>query len=209
MIAEQPTLADVTLASHHGDAESLDAALDATDPHVRSIALSGLHKCGALTPRHIALAITDPERIVRHRLAQLAARDERIDLLLLLSDVDYAVAETAAWALGERDTVDESAMQALVVSATSHPHPLVRESCVAALGSLGDERGLPAILHACSDKPAVRRRAVVSLAPFDGPDVAAALTNALADRDWQVRQAAEDLLAVGDSSDSFDAAHES
>lgn len=204
MSAEQLTLADVIVAAHHGDAESLDAALDATDPHVRSIALSGLHKCAALTPRHIALAITDPERIVRHRLAQLAAHDERIDPLLLLSDADFAIAETAAWALGERDTVDESAMQALIVSATSHPHPLVRESCIAALGSLGDVRGLPAILHACSDKPAVRRRAIVSLAPFDGPDVAAALTNALADRDWQVRQAAEDLLAVGESSDSRD-----
>ena len=206
--ASQPTLADVTLAARSRDGEVLDAALVATDPHVRAIALSGLHKCGALTPRHIALAITDPERIVRHHLAQIGAHDERIDLLLLLADSDYAIAETAAWALGERSDVSDSAMQALITSATSHPHALVRESCVAALGSLGDERGLPAILHACSDKAAVRRRAIVSLAPFDGPHVSAALENALADRDWQVRQAAEDLVAAGESSDSRDAADE-
>jgi hypothetical protein len=31
------------------------------------------------------------------------------------------------------------------------------------------------------------------LAPFDGPEVEAALERALTDRDWQVRQAAEDV----------------
>lgn len=201
-------LADITLAVHRRDIEALDTALDSADPNVRAIAFSGLHKCGALTPRHIALAITDPERIVRHRAAQIGASDHRVDLLVLLADSDFAVAETAAWALGERTVTNDSTMQALITSATSHPHPLVRESCVAALGSLGDERGLPAILHACGDKPAVRRRAVTSLAPFDGPAVTRALEDALTDRDWQVRQAAEDLLAVGGTSDSSAESHE-
>jgi hypothetical protein len=40
----------------------------------------------------------------------------------------------------------------------------------------------------------VRRRAVLALAPFTGPAVDAALADALQDRDWQVRQAAEDLM---------------
>jgi hypothetical protein len=40
----------------------------------------------------------------------------------------------------------------------------------------------------------VRRRAVIALAPFAGPEVDAALERARTDRDWQVRQAAEDLL---------------
>jgi hypothetical protein len=39
----------------------------------------------------------------------------------------------------------------------------------------------------------VRRRAVLALAPFEGPDVDAALARARDDRDWQVRQAAEDV----------------
>jgi HEAT repeat protein len=54
---------------------------------------------------------------------------------------------------------------------------------------------LPAILLACNDKPAVRRRAVLALAPFEGEDVRLALENALSDRDWQVRQNAEILIS--------------
>ena len=65
---------------------------------------------------------------------------------------------------------------------------------MAALGAIGDPAALPVILAASRDKPAVRRRAVLALAPFEGDDVDAALQAALADRDWQVRQAAEDLL---------------
>ncbi len=53
--------------------------------------------------------------------------------------------------------------------------------------------GLPAVLVACSDRAAVRRRAVLALAPFAGDEVDAALARALDDKDWQVRQAAEDL----------------
>ena len=64
---------------------------------------------------------------------------------------------------------------------------------MAALGAVGDRLGLPAILAATTDKPAVRRRAVLALAPFAGPDVDDALARARSDRDWQVRQAAEDL----------------
>jgi HEAT repeat protein len=82
---------------------------------------------------------------------------------------------------------------ALAGTSQNHPDPLCREAAVAALGALGDPAGLTAILAATSDKPAVRRRAVLALAPFDGPQVDAALDRARTDRDWQVRQAAEDL----------------
>jgi hypothetical protein len=34
---------------------------------------------------------------------------------------------------------------------------------------------------------------VLALAPFEGDDVEEAIERALTDRDWQVRQAAEDL----------------
>ena len=89
--------------------------------------------------------------------------------------------------------------------AGGHAHggdALVREAAVAALGAIGDERGLDAILAATTDRPAIRRRAVLALAPFVDPaapraaEVAAALQRAAADRDWQVRQAAEDVGAV-------------
>ena len=46
----------------------------------------------------------------------------------------------------------------------------MREAAVAALGAIGDDRGLDAILAATGDKPAIRRRAVLALAPFVAPD---------------------------------------
>ena len=64
---------------------------------------------------------------------------------------------------------------------------------MAALGAIGDESGLPAILAATRDRATVRRRAVLALAAFTGPEVEEALERAATDRDLQVRQAAEDL----------------
>jgi HEAT repeat protein len=84
-------------------------------------------------------------------------------------------------------------VEALAALVARHPDALVREAAVAALGAIGDPAGLPSILAALDDKATVRRRAVLALAPFDGPEVDAALATARDDRDWQVRQAAEDL----------------
>ena len=87
----------------------------------------------------------------------------------------------------------DGAVTRLAHVAVRHRDPLAREAAVAALGALGDPGGLAAILSATTDRPAVRRRAVLALAPFDGADVDAAIERALTDNDWQVRQAAEDL----------------
>ena len=86
---------------------------------------------------------------------------------------------------------------------------MCREAAVAALGAIGDPAGLPAILAATTDKPAIRRRAVIALAPFDGPDVDAALERARTDRDWQVREAAEELSSPNQRfGDELTALHE-
>ena len=148
-------------------------------------------------------AQVDQSPNVRRRAAELApkVRELLIGLVIeLAEDSDETVAEAAAWALGEmvgeqylkEDT--DLADATLERIAISHKDALVREACVAALGARGV--GLATILAACSDKPAVRRRAVLALSPFEGPEVDAALQNALTDRDWQVRQAAEDLLGI-------------
>ena len=133
---------------------------------------------------------------MRIRAAELAARHPDVSLLSVLDDPDPDVVEVAAFACGEQGpTVGSPVVSRLSGLATAHPDPLVREAAVAALGAIGEASGLPAILSATSDKPAVRRRAVIALAPFDGPEVTAALERARSDRDWQVRQAAEDLLS--------------
>jgi HEAT repeat protein len=111
----------------------------------------------------------------------------------VLGDGDPAVVEAAAWASGERVPPEPGIVAVLSAVVTGHDDPLCREAAVAALGAVGDPEGLPAVLEATTDRPAVRRRAVLALAPFEGPEVDAALARALEDRDWQVRQAAEDI----------------
>jgi HEAT repeat protein len=112
----------------------------------------------------------------------------------LLDDDEPIVVETAAWSCGERPPGAPGVVTRLAGLAATHDDALCREAAVAALGALGDPAGLPAILAATHDKATVRRRAVIALAPFDGPEVDEALERAREDRDWQVRQAAEDLL---------------
>ena len=187
---------EVLLASHKGNAELLCTAFAHDNHHIRSLALHGLLKNNVLTDEQVRSAEVDPSRLVRHRLAQLGAVEPRINLSILLHDVDFAVAETAAWSLGERVDVTPDEFALLLEGGAHHDHAIVRESCIAALGAIGNPRAVPVILEGCNDNPAVRRRAILALAPFTGPEVTAALEKALLDRDWQVRQAAEDLLAI-------------
>ena len=187
---------EVLLASHKGNAELLCTAFAHDNHHILSLALHGLLKNNVLTDEQVRSAEVDPSRLVRHRLAQLGAVEPRINLSILLHDVDFAVAETAAWSLGERVDVTPDEFALLLEGGAHHDHAIVRESCIAALGAIGNPRAVPVILEGCNYKPAVRRRAILALAPFDGPEVTAALEKALIDRDWQVRQAAEDLLAI-------------
>ncbi len=183
----------VIAAGHRGDVALAAAHLDDDDAGVRAAALGALARAGALDDDRIVAACVDPSPVVRRRAAELAATRPSIDLGVLLADADATVVEVAAWACGEQVRVDDAVLDRLVHLATDAEEALVREAAAAALGAIGDPRGLPAILTACSDKPHVRRRAVLALAPFDGADVEAAIDRALTDRDWQVRQAAEDL----------------
>lgn len=199
---------DVALAGHRGDVATVRLALGDDDGRVRATALGALARAGALTTADLERAAEDADVVVRRRVAEAAAAADPpgawAPVRALLDDADDTVVEAAAWACGELTGLDErarrSAVDRLVRLATDHEDALVREAAVAALGSIGDPRGLPAILAATHDKPAVRRRAVLALAPFDGPDVDEALARAHDDRDWQVRQAAADLTADGDIS---------
>jgi HEAT repeat protein len=196
----------VAIAGHTGDPETARSGLAHSDPSVRATALTALDRLGRLTDDELATAFADPDPAVRRRAASVAATHRDVDLGPLLRDENAAVAEAAAWACGEHEQVSDAVLDALVSLAGGQgpgEDPLVRESSIAALGAIGDDRGLEAILNATADRPAVRRRAVLALAPFVDPEhpraagVRAALDRALADRDWQVRQAAEDLIGSG------------
>lgn len=187
------------LAGHSGDAGTARAHLADDDPKVRAAALSALARAGGLDSGSVAAALADPEPSVRMGAIEVVAGTREavhgLDLVAMLADPDDRVVEVAAWALGELEPPTAAAVEPLCGLVRDHGDKLVREAAVAALGAIGDPRALETILAATSDIATVRRRAVIALAPFEGPDVDAALQRALDDRDWQVRQAAEDLLA--------------
>ncbi len=184
-------------AGHTGDAGRARSGLSDPAPAVRATALGALDRLGALGDGELGAALSDPDPAVRRRAAELAATRPGVAVAGLLDDPDASVVEMAAWASGERGEVAVVGRLARLSAADGgHHDPLCREAAVAALGAIGDPAGLPAVLAALDDKPAIRRRAAVALAAFEGPEVDAALHRCLADRDWQVRQVAEDLLAV-------------
>ena len=181
------------LAGHTGDAAGARALLQDPNPGVRATALGALGRLGEAREDDVRAALSDPSPEVRRRACQVGIGVAGVDLVDMLADEDAGVVEMAAWALGERAGAAGDVVVRLSAVAADHDDPLCREAAVAALGAIGDERGVPAILAATRDRPAIRRRAVIALAPFSGPDVDGALAAALEDRDWQVRQAAEEL----------------
>jgi len=199
------------LAGHRGDAESAAALARDGDPSVRAAALGALARSGAMDTGMLVGALSDPDPLVRIRAsklsgmtAQRATEGDAVerppsDLLEALTgatcDSEPEVAESAAWALGEwGDACPPAAGAALRAMASGHTDPLCREAAVAALGAARVVGAVPVLLAALKDKVAVRRRAVIALSAFDDPRVEGAMRSCLGDRDWQVRQAAEDLL---------------
>ncbi len=177
-----------------------------------------------VVPDALARALADPDPTVRRRAAAEVARwaatcseptgaepagseptgaapTPVVDGLLgrLTDDEVDTVTEVAAFACGELALDDRTrphVVAALDRLARTHADSLCREAAVAALGSIGDPAGLTAVLHGCSDRATVRRRAVLALAAFDDPAATEALRRLVADRDLQVRQSAEELLAI-------------
>ena len=187
-----PSEVEVIVAGHRGDSDVAQKGLSASDSRVRVAALFALDRLGVLSAAQVESCLRDTEMDVRLAAAELSAKYPA-DLTIALNDSEYLVVEMGAWACGERESVSEDVFARLLNLGVEHTHPLVREASIAALGALGDDRALPVILAGCEDKPAIRRRAVLALAPFEGIEVEAAIDKALTDKDWQVRQSAEDL----------------
>ena len=183
-------------AGHSSDAASLavlEAARTSSNPVLRRHALVGLEARSALSESHIIEAISDLDAENRSRALRAAGRSDTPSPRLVealsaaTADPEDFVAVAAIRSIADLVILD--ALNLLISLVGDHADAMVREEAVAALGALGDERGLPSILNACGDKPAVRRRCVVALGAFEGDEVEAALALLHEDRDWQVRQA--------------------
>ena len=189
------------LAGHEGDVVTAIALVVDPVPDVRAAALGALVRLGAADDAVMVAALADTDPLVRRRAVSLAARGGRpsravIDALVsTLHDVDASVAEAAAFGLGEIGSdCPVAAVTALETMSARHDSPLCREAAVAALGAIGARRSLPAVLARLADTANIRRRAAVALAAFDDPAADDALRRCRDDRDWQVRQVAEELL---------------
>lgn len=182
---------DAVVAGHSQDPTVARRLLTDPSPAVRSSARRALARLQVLTHEELEAGLRDVDPAARRDAVTLAATRPDVDIVGLLTDLDPTVIEVTAWACGERPPTRQVVAALIVVA--KHQDPLLREAAIAALGALGDPAALPVILAATKDKATVRRRAVLALAPFEGPEVDAALAQALLDRDWQVRQAGEDL----------------
>ena len=194
-------LTELVRAGFATDAESarrvLDS-LDARDARERVLALRVAAGRDLLDTPAWCRGLADDDPSVRREalvaVAEGGGDAEVLDAVLdRLGDPDPLVVEGAAFALGERRY--DSALERLIELVAHHNDPRCREAAVVALGAIGDDRGLAAVIGALEDKPAVRRRAVVALANFEGPDVDDALARAREDNDWQVRSAVDRLEA--------------
>ena len=198
--AEEFSLAGVELRkdliqkARQGDLALAREAFTNPDPRVRASSIAVLAENNELDDELVTVALGDIHPTVRASLARAACSNKAVPIVRLLNDQDSRVVEVACWAAGEREESEDVVVEMLSTIALDHDDALCRESAVAALGAIGDSRGLESILQATQDIATVRRRAVIALAPFEGQAVSDALEVALTDRDWQVRQAAEDIL---------------
>jgi HEAT repeat protein len=172
-------------------------ALEDPTSRARVLALRSGTRRGIMSAPTWTRALRDDDVDVRRDALSLLAYERELSSELLgeirrcLDDADALVVDGAIFALGEH--LDTHAVEQLADIARHHDDARCRESAVAALGALGDDRGRAAILKALDDKPPVRRRAIVALSNFEGPDIDEALAAAADDRDWQVRAAVDQL----------------
>tara|TARA_Y100000739_G_scaffold205635_1_gene192994 strand:- start:994 stop:1614 length:621 start_codon:yes stop_codon:yes gene_type:complete len=179
--------------SLNGEFQLVTEYLEHPEPDVRATALRVLDNEGKLEKGIVERSLSDSAFKVRNALAYLISTNRDIPAMKFLLDEDAEIVEVACWGIGERGDASAEVLDVLQSITESHSDSLCRESAVAALGALGNRDALGSILKAVEDIATVRRRAVLALAPFDGPEVELAIAKALEDRDWQVRQAAEDI----------------
>ncbi len=173
--------------------------LDHPEPAIRRIAVATAALPAA---RAAAVLASDPDPWVRAAAAEALGEAKAAEALLAArDDPDPMVVEAIAFGLGEAG--DATAVPWLLETAAGDGEKLGREAAIAALGALGDDRAVPLLLElVATGPPQVRRRCVVALTAFDGPEIEAAIRRAARDRNPMVREAAE--MVVGPQLDSGD-----
>ncbi len=138
---------------------------------------------------------TDPEASVRRVAAWGLADHARYEaataalVSAATTDADMQVREMAVWALAEARPTTE-VRRALTAAAASQD-PSLRRTAIWALGNVGDEASLDAVLPALkSDDAKVRAMAAWAIGSMEPDKAPAPLLNALQDSDSKVRRTA-------------------
>jgi HEAT repeat protein len=196
----EPLDRELLKASFDAGEESLTllvANLSAPIARHRVLALRGLVRRGAMVTTRWRSVLDDTDIEVRRDALEQLAHEKAVEsavldeALRMLNDDDALVVDAVAFVMGEH--LYAPSVPGLIEVAATHEDARCRESAIAALGAIGDDAALPTIIAALEDKAPVRRRAIVALSNFEGPEVEAALERAGDDKDWQVRAAVTQL----------------
>ncbi len=177
-----------------GDREELRALLGELPPELLAQGHRAYQSRFGPDDDMLALALADPDP--RVGIAAVAAvPSERRNLehaKRWMSDPSWIVVEFGAYVAGELE--DRVLVPRLIELAEGHEEPLVRESALASLGAIGDQRAAPVVLRALASKNVyLRRRALVISVAFESEEINAAVEALRDDRDAQIRQLFVDL----------------
>lgn len=174
----QPAI-DSLIAMGEKAAPWLARKLDATDARER-LTLANIFKgigavaVPALVPYLDAAGEYMPKNAARC-LGQIADTSATRYLTPHLNHALYSVRSEVATALGQ--IKDTSAVMPLLDQLRGEPDGDVRKSCVVALGKIGDQRGVDALLHALSDPFfGARQTAVMALGQIEPAPTADVVT---------------------------------
>jgi HEAT repeat protein len=189
--------------------ESIDALINSENKGDRINALNMMREIEPATAfSYIQQLVTDKNTRVRYaavsQLATLGSQDLDLSLTILrdrlVNDPEPDVQAAAADAIGALKLTD--AFEDLQNLYQSTPEWLVQFSIVAALGELGDPRGLQLLQTALTNETSlVQTAAIGSIGELGDPNGVESITPFITNPDWQIRyQLARALRNLGGSS---------
>lgn len=175
----------------------ISAALDDTEPSVRSAAVDALDEIGSEATERLLVRMADVD------LDPEASTWSRVDAFSeALTDDRPAIRMAAASALGRSD--EPAAVDALV-DCLDDPEPAVRARVARACGRLGDDRCTSPLCGLVDDgNPEVRREVAEALGATGGEDGEEALESLVEDSSVAVRRSAVSSLGTFGTEDALD-----
>ena len=175
----------------------LRKADSATDQRIRLRQLAETQHPAAVP--YVARELTNSQEIVRQTAAENLVKMGKAALPEIEKAAkgrDYITRANMAWALGQKEYIDEEAVPLLRELANDN-YPEVRRNAIGALGKHGDPQTLTLIVRKIrkTEHPEVRAIAVRALGSFHHPRIVRILNRVLKDPDTDIRWSAIQALS--------------